>query len=131
MPFNEVDALVLSQFIYMKLDGLVPHHEDRKRIEPLILCHMAALMDESKVFIDKRYEKDNRALFAAMCKSERFSRMGMHFYSNIVSVVAETQFSALTVFLEYGPTVIVFRGTDESLVGWKEDFNMSFMQSVK
>ena len=35
MPFNEVDALVLSQFIYMKLDGLVPHHEDRNRVEPL------------------------------------------------------------------------------------------------
>ncbi|MCI6811351.1 MAG: Mbeg1-like protein [Lachnospiraceae bacterium] len=130
MPFNEVDALVLSQFIYMKLDGLVPHHEDRNRVEPLRLCHMAALMDEEKVFIDKRYEKDNRALLTAMLGSVRFCDMQMHYYSNIVSVVAETQFSAITIFLEKGPTVIVFRGTDESLVGWKEDFNMCFSEPV-
>lgn len=130
MPFNEVDALVLSQFIYMKLDGLVPHHEDRNLIEPLRLCHMAALMDEKKVFIDQRYEKDNRALLAAMLSSIRFSNMQMHYYSNIVSVIAETQFSAITVFLENGPVVVVFRGTDESLVGWKEDFNMCFSKPV-
>ncbi|MBQ9990698.1 MAG: DUF2974 domain-containing protein [Lachnospiraceae bacterium] len=130
MPFNEVDALVLSQFIYMKLDGLVPHHQDRNRVEPLRLCHMAALMDEEKVFIDQRYEKDNRALLTAMLGSIRFADMQMHFYTNIISVVAETQFSALTVFLENGPTVIVFRGTDESLVGWKEDFNMCFSRPV-
>lgn len=130
MPFNEVDALVLSQFIYMKLDGLVPHHEDRNRVEPLKLCHMAALMDEEKVFIDKRYEKDNRALLTSMLGGIRFSSMQMHYYSNIVSVVAETQFSALTVFLEKGPVVVVFRGTDESLVGWKEDFNMCFSEPV-
>ena len=130
MPFHEVDALVLSQFIYLKLDGLVPHHEDRERIEPLKLCHMAALMDEEKVFIDKRYEKDNRALLKAMLGSIRFSGMQMHYYSNIISVVAETQFSAITVFLENGPTVIVFRGTDETLVGWKEDFNMCFSEPV-
>ncbi len=130
LPFHEVDALVLSQFIYMKLDGLVPHHQDKDRIEPLRLCHMAALMDEEKVFIDKRYEKDNRALLSAMLSSVRFNGMRMHYYSNIISVVAETQFSALTVFLENGPTVIVFRGTDESLVGWKEDFNMCFSEPV-
>ena len=88
LPFNEVDALVLSQFIYMKLDGLVPHHEDRYRVEPLRLCHMAALMDEEKVFIDKRYEKDNRALLSAMLGSVRYVDMQMHFYSNIVSVAA-------------------------------------------
>ncbi|MGN0307943.1 MAG: Mbeg1-like protein [Lachnospiraceae bacterium] len=130
LPFNEVDALVLSQFIYMKLDGLVPHHEDRYRVEPLRLCHMAALMDEEKVFIDKRYEKDNRALLSAMLGSVRYVDMQMHFYSNIVSVAAETQFSAITIFLDNGPTVVVFRGTDESLVGWKEDFNMCFSEPV-
>lgn len=130
MPFNEVDALVLSQFIYLKLDGLVPRHEERNTIEPQKLCHIAALMDEHKVFIDQRYEKDNRALLEAMLGGVRFSTMRMHFYTNIVSVTAETQFSAITVFLDKGPTVIIFRGTDESLVGWKEDFNMCFGEPV-
>lgn len=130
MPFNEVDALVLCQFIYLKLDELIPHFSDRDTKAPLKLCHMAEIMDREKVFVDKRYEKDNTELFEAMAGSFRFGGMQMHYYSNIISVVAETQFSAMTVFLEKGPTVIVYRGTDETLVGWKEDFNMAFCKPV-
>ena len=40
----------------------------------------------------------------------------------------ETQFAAVT-FLR-AESVVAFRGTDTSLVGWKEDFNMSYLESV-
>ena len=66
----------------------------------------------------------------AMVESKRYGRMRMNYFSDIVSVLAETQFSAITVFLENGPTVIIYRGTDETMVGWKEDFNMSFKEPV-
>ena len=43
---------------------------------------------------------------------------------------AEKQFAAITIWLPKGYKYVSFRGTDMSLVGWKEDFNMSFMQNI-
>lgn len=127
-PFNEVDALVLSQFIYLKLDGLVPTTSEKK--ESVYLYEIANDMDYEKVFRDERYRKDNVELLEAMVDSKRFRRMRMNYFSDITSVLAETQFTALTVFLEDGPNVVIYRGTDETMVGWKEDFNMSFKEPV-
>lgn len=128
VSFNEVDALVLSQFIYLKLDGLIPTISEKK--ESVYLYEIANGMDYEKVFMDERYRKDNIELFEAMVESKRFRRMQMNYFSNITSVLAETQFSAMTVFLEEGPTVVIYRGTDETVVGWKEDFNMCLKEPV-
>ena len=127
-PFNEVDALVLSQFIYLKLDGILPTTSEKK--EAVYLYEIANNLDYEKVFADERYRKDNIELFETMVESKRFRRMRMNYFSDITSVLAETQFSAMTVFLEDGPTVVIYRGTDETMVGWKEDFNMSFKEPV-
>ena len=127
-PFNEVDALVLSQFIYLKLDGILPTTSEKK--EAVYLYEIANNLDYEKVFADERYRKDNVELFETMVESKRFRRMRMNYFSDITSVLAETQFSAMTVFLEDGPTVVIYRGTDETMVGWKEDFNMSFKEPV-
>ena len=128
VKFNEVDALVLSQFIYLKLDGLIPTTSEKK--EAVYLYEIANHMDYEKVFRDERYRKDNVELFEAMVESKRFRRMRMNYFSDITSVLAETQFSAMTVFLEDGPNVVIYRGTDETMVGWKEDFNMCFKEPV-
>lgn len=128
VPFNEVDALVLSQFIYLKLDGLIPTTSEKK--EAVYLYDIANHLDYEKVFMDERYRKDNIELFEAMVESKRYRRMRMNYFSDITSLLAETQFSAMTVFLEEGPTVVIYRGTDETMVGWKEDFNMIFKEPV-
>lgn len=128
LPFNEVDALVLSQFIYLKFNGYIPTMSEKKDF--VYLYEIADCIEYDKVFIDERYRKNNIELFEAMADSKRFRRMKMNFFSDIVSVLAETQFSAMTFFLEDGPEVVVFRGTDETMVGWKEDFNMCFKEPV-
>ena len=128
MPFNEVDALVLSQFIYLKLDGYIGSTSENK--ESVSLYQLSNCIDYEKVFVDERYRKNNTELFETMVESKRFRRMKMNYFSNITSVLAETQFSAMTVFLEDGPTVLIYRGTDETMIGWKEDFNMCFKEPV-
>lgn len=127
-PFNEVDALVLSQFIYLKLDGYIGTTSEKR--EAVYLYDVANEIDYDQVFYDERYRKDNVELWEAMVESKRFRRMRMNYFSNITSVLAETQFSAMTIFLENGPTVVVYRGTDETMVGWKEDFNMVLKEPV-
>ena len=128
LAFNEVDALVLAQFSYLKFDGLIPKITDEK--ESVYFLHLAGHMDEMVVFSDERFGKDNRLLFEQMLKSKRFSTMQFNYYASIIDENVETQFCAFTCFLEYELPVVVYRGTDENFVGWKEDFNMAFKKPV-
>lgn len=126
-PFGDVDSLILSQFSYLKMDGIVPGIGKHKAVS---LKQIAAHPDFEKLFSDERYAKDNKALFQAMLESRRFGGMKVNFHVNIVDEGWQLQFSASTILLEKGPVYVAFRGTDENLVGWKEDFNMAFITPV-
>ncbi len=129
-PMNDVDSLVLCQFAYLKFDGLVPAVTENAR--PVSLQQLYEHPDYEKLYGDERYEKNNRALFEAMLKCARFCNMKLNCYINIIENQAdfETQFSAVTFLLEDGTMYVAYRGTDENIVGWKEDFNMAFLSPV-
>lgn len=129
-PMNDVDSLVLCQFSYLKFDGLVPLVTENGR--SVSLQQLYEHSDYEKLYGDERYEKENRALFEAMRKCVRFRNMKLNCYINIIEAQAdfETQFSAVTLLLEDGTMYVAFRGTDETMVGWKEDFNMAFLSPV-
>lgn len=126
--FNAVDSLILSQFAYLKFDGLVPGpFEKRGGVKLLdILVHP----DRNKMFADERYEKANRSLFGAMVFSKRYQNMKLNHYAVRTDVETETQFCAITFYLDQNITFVAYRGTDETLVGWKEDLNMTFLCPV-
>ena len=128
LPFGEVDALILCQFAYLKFDGLVPGLEDGE--DTVSLAELAVHPLRESLFSDERYEKVNRELFHGMAKSRRFAGMRIWGYVNLIEKEWETQFSAITVFLGDGGTFLAFRGTDESIVGWKEDCNMALLSPV-
>lgn len=128
MPMNDVDSLALCQLSYLKFDGIVPDVHDNKA--SVSLEDIARHADFEKLFSDERYEKDNRALFLAMLESRRYRKLKLNCYINLVEIEYETQFSAVTYLLEDGNLYIAYRGTDETIVGWKEDFNMAFLNPV-
>lgn len=127
-PMNDVDSLALCQLSYLKFDGMVPGVQENKG--SVTLEELAVHADYEKLFADERFEKDNRALFEGMLKSRRFRRLRLNCYINLIEKEWETQFSAITFLLEDGTLYIAFRGTDETIVGWKEDFNMAFLSPV-
>lgn len=127
-PLNNVDSLVLCQLSYLKFDGLVPSL--CQRLRAVSLRRLAADKDVCALFADKRYEEPNRALFEAVRKSKRYRDLKMNYYVNHIDTERETQFSAITFFLGDGLIFIAYRGTDETLIGWKEDFNMVFQSPV-
>lgn len=127
-PMNEVDSLVLCQFAYLKFDGLVPGVEENAH--SIRLKDLENHSDYEKLFADERYEKVNRKLIMAMLAGKRYRNMKMNCYVNIVEKEWETQFSAITFLLDDGTLYVAFRGTDETIVGWKEDFNMAFLSPV-
>lgn len=127
-PINDVDSLVLCQLSYLKFDGIVPDVRENGR--SVSVEEIAFHADYEQLFADERYERDNRALFEAVLQSRRFRTLRLNCYINIVEKEWETQFSAVTFLLDDGTLYIAFRGTDETIVGWKEDFNMAFLSPV-
>ena len=125
--FCDVDSLILSQFSYLKFDGIIPGMGSDKAVT---LKEIAEHPDFEHLFLDERYAKDNHELFYAMMKSRRFGRMKVNYHVNIIDPAWELQFSAVTCLPEKGSVYVAFRGTDENLIGWKEDFNMAFITPV-
>lgn len=74
--------------------------------------------------------KHDIPLMNKLKNSQRFSNLELYDFESIIDTQSQTQFSAVTIKLERGLYCVIFRGTDDSLVGWKEDLNMSFVCPV-
>ena len=127
-PLNDVDSLALCQLSYLKFDGMVS--DVRHNGPSVTLQEIAKRPDVEQLFGDVRFEKENRALFEGLLSGRRFRNMKLNCYINLVEKEWETQFSAITFILDDGTLFLAFRGTDETIVGWKEDFNMAFLNPV-
>ena len=126
VPLNPVDTLILSELSYLGLEGLVPG--DFRHPVPLKVMAeaMLALPDrENRV----RTKKD-LDLLAACAQAPRFQELWLLFYTNELLPEIQSQFAAVTWLLPENGALITYRGTDLTLTGWKEDFNMSFQSSV-
>lgn len=76
------------------------------------------------------FEENTLLFWAALARSVRFGGMRLKDYVNQIDPEKEQQFSAVTVELGEAGTFAAFRGTDNTLVGWKEDFNMGYCARV-
>ena len=74
--------------------------------------------------------KNPISFFKNVKDSKRFGHLKIMYYINKVSKKEEKQFSAIIIYLNYNTIYVAFKGTDNTLIGWKEDFNMSFMSEV-
>lgn len=127
-PLNEVDSLVLCQVVYLKFDGIVPGVREGNR--PISFGEIYAEGDRHVIFTDDWFREDNIQLFELMAASKRFGNLRFNYYVNILNLENETQFAAMTILMDDGSVYLAFRGTDESIVGWKEDFNLAFSGPV-
>ena len=126
IPPTPVDALVFSTLVYIAFDGIVP--EDLSHPIPL---HVAANAFLGLADAESRVRtKSDLALLRAAAESPRLRNTQLAFFRNKLIAEEETQFAAMAFLLDDKTAFLAFRGTDYSLVGWKEDFNMSFRDSV-
>lgn len=132
--WNDVDCLVLCQLVYLKFEDILPVTEIessfRRKKERVTLKCLDNHPEKEKLFRDERYAVTNRALWNAVTASPRFSALEVDYVVASLDLSAETQFCAVTFFLPDGRAFVAFRGTDESIVGWKEDFNLAFSKTV-
>lgn len=145
-PFNNVDNLILSNLIYLIFKDIVPElkiektsvfnkitnlfKQDNNSLNAVSIHDAIAdmnILEEGKHRI--RVSKDIE-MAVKLAKTKRFGSMKLMYYVDKYDEDIETQFAAITILMEDNTAYIAFRGTDTSLVGWKEDFNMSFMDKV-
>lgn len=123
--FNEVDSLILNRFSYFPLDNIIG------KDEVLSIKELGErFIKEDKNKIDILWE-DDAILFPLMAESKRFGAMKALKYVNQIDEETEKQFSAITIVLPDDTIYISYRGTDNTLIGWKEDFNMTFKSHIE
>lgn len=131
-PFNEVDNLILAELSYLDFRGIVPAADEGGSVElwqaadaffakypPGTKIDLGVLLpDELPVMLDK------------MAVSTRFSTMRLSCYEESLDEEQGEQFAALTVETGDGLLYLSYRGTDDSLAGWKEDFELACRPEV-
>lgn len=123
-PFCPVDGLVLSALAYVHLDGIAAD-------APIPLGEAAARFFALQENTRGRTRcKEDLSLLQALRQVPRFSGARLTAYEDRFEPEREMQFAAVTVLLDDGSAFLSFRGTDSTLVGWKEDFNMAFQDVV-
>ncbi len=130
LPLNEIDSLIFTELSYLPFEHLIPSIDSNKKI---------SLSEAADKFLD--IYDENKSIGAIIpgsliirllryaSKTLRFSDVKVWAYVNDVSPDTEKQFSAMC--FSWGKnTFIAFRGTDDTLVGWKEDLNMALYTPI-
>lgn len=129
-PFNSVDSLVLCQLFYVRLEAVI-EGEGRDAEHPgwtVRDFYRAEYFGE--MFSDGITDEHNRELFTLAAASPRFRDIEVKYVNTHTDAAAEKQFAAATFVLDGETEYVAFRGTDGSMLGWKEDFNLSFMDEI-
>ena len=130
----EVDALIFSLLSYIDYSDVVPTTIYGVRKPPALLTvtkrYLKAHSGGDIPTLGLMLSRDIVKLLARASKTKRFGLISPLCFVNRVCDEEEKQFSAIAFALDNGDTFVAFRGTDDTLVGWKENFNMSFMYPV-
>ena len=127
-PFNEVDNLVLCIIAYINLRKIDRLWSKNPKDAMLIgdVCARLTAADEQLGLSSLDYIPVMRAA----AETERFRDTRLFAFESRNDEAKQMQFAAVSFLLPDGSVFIAYRGTDTSLVGWKENFNMSYLETV-
>ncbi len=125
--FNEIDALILSILAYLDYSSVkeneAPSFSD-------VVDRINDMPDELKLNGPSIIMRSVVELANAASMLPRFKDMGVFRFLSMTDEEKEIQFAAVTFLLPDKTAFLSFRGTDNTLVGWKEDFNMCFTDEI-
>ena len=130
-PLNEVDNLVFSVLSYMDFAGAVPTLEEAGSVSLADAAETLKQMPEQITApITSTFFSRLPVLLEKCAGSARYRDVRLSHYVNRVSFDEAEQFSALVFSTDDTTHFVAFSGTDDTLVGWKEDLEMSFRDVV-
>lgn len=119
--FNQVDGMIFARLTYVPFERIIGDLPEGSTVAEA--SSMLLDLPEIDSLVNVR---DDVSLLGAVRKSRRFGEVKLYRYENITDTATQTQFAAVTFRLNDSLSCITFRGTDNTIVGWKEDFNMAF-----
>ena len=135
IPFESVgpsdaDYAVFCSLSYIPFDGII----DRKARGRYLKLEEAAGRVLERLGKDgeraETHHPADRELLLAVTVSPRFAELKIGHYVEIFNAEKQEQFCAVTFLLPGGDMMVAYRGTDKTIIGWKEDFNMGFMDAL-
>jgi hypothetical protein len=119
--FNEIDSMILARFSYLRFDKI--EMETTETIKSI--SEKMSVLKES----DFRYNGD-KELITYLGNSKRFQNMIVTNYEQHDNAEFVKQFAAITIHISNKELYISYLGTDSTILGWQEDFNMTFLSNV-
>ena len=120
LPFNAVDALILSKLSYLKWENL-PFRMD---LGTHLFCN---LLDYKDILIENlSYQKKVKQLIEHIIQSKRYHDLRIGFVQTIFDFEQDIQFAAMVYEMDEKSYNVVYRGTDKTFTGWKEDFDLAY-----
>ncbi len=126
--FNDVDNLLFAQLVYVEFEGIVPPPKSGESVsikeasERFWQRH-----DEEEILAKVSMTKSAPFVMRRMAQTRRFADIRLSRYINDISDEEQSQFSVMCVHLEDGSVYVAYSGTDDTIVGWRENFNMGFL----
>lgn len=131
-PFNEVDNLILAELAFVNFGGIVPAPGVgvSMPLKDAAERYFAQFSADQPIDMGVLVPDEIPAMLQKMAESQRFGSMKLNCFVDWLDVEKSEQFAALTVETGDGALYLSFRGTDDTLAGWKEDFEMTCMPEV-
>ena len=119
--FNELDSLILARFSYMLFHKISLKPEERIKS----ISKKMQNFDNSEFLYD-----GDKELITNLGKAKRFCDMIVTNYEQSNDKTSQKQFAGITIHTKKDEIFVSFLGTDNSIFGWNESFNMAFMQEI-
>ena len=122
--FNEIDALVLAMISYVPFDEL---KLDKNKVKDSDLLKYIEAYKPPRGSSERKLKYIQ--VLSLVCKSKRYDNVIFTNFKKIRDKATDKQFQAITIVLK-DFIYISFCGTDATVLGWKEDFNMAILEIV-
>lgn len=127
--FNEVDSLILCQLSYLNYSSYVGGPNENK--PAVCLKDIMESDGYEEIFKGYWYYDDNKMLVEGVASSNRFGMLKLNCYESVYNESKDAQFAAVTYILPDKSVYIAYRGTDATILGWKEDIKLAYSKPVR
>ena len=131
-PFNDVDNLILAELSFVDFNGIVPGPGQGAGVPLSVAAErfFARVPAGEDIDMGVLVPDDIPVMLRKMAASNRFRDMKLSCFVDWLDTEKAEQFAALTIETGDGLLYLSFRGTDDTLAGWKEDFHMACLPEV-
>lgn len=143
-PINEADGLILSNMSYVDFSGIVPEHNCGEKRSFFFLQReperVISIKEASEIYWSRHTEEEVKKehpltympaiILKTMACSRRFGNLELSHFISEIDENEPKQFAAIQIKFAENSYYLAFRGTDETIVGWMEDFNMVYMPMI-